>query len=212
MTPDREPLISLILYRLLKWIVFVPMLRLYCRGRVYGRENVPKRGRVIVVANHASDFDPPFVAISVHRPVAFMAKQELFSIPLLGPGIRLYGAYPVNRESPDRSAIRSAIEQINTGWAIGLFIQGTRTPDGRIPSPKLGAAMIAAKTQTPLLPVSIWGTHEMSPKGAKFPRPVPVTIRIGELISPPTSTKREELEAVTQQCVDTIHAMHDLKR
>ncbi len=72
--------------------------------------------------------------------------------------------------------------------------------------------MLASKAQVPLLPVSLWGTQAIIKKGSKFPKPVPVTVRIGKPITPPPSTKREELEAITQQCVDTIHAMHDLGR
>jgi len=209
MSRDREPWISLFLYHLFKWSVVAPMLRFYFRGRVYGMENVPKTGPLLIVANHASDFDPPLLSSSVRRPVSYMAKEELFRVPGLSQAIRWYGAYPVKRGSADRSAIRAAIAQLEAGWAVGIFLSGTRTPDGRIPEAKLGAAMIAAKTQTPLLPVSLGGTHRILPKGTKFPRPVPITIRIGQVISPPTSGNRADLEAVTQQCVDAIHALHD---
>lgn len=209
---EREPFVSLVLYHLFKWSVVSPMLHTYFRGRIYGAENVPQKGRLIVVANHASDFDPPILSSCVRRPVSYMAKEELFKVPVLSQAIRLYGAYPVKRESADRSAIRAALTQLEAGWAVGVFLQGTRTPDARIPSPKLGAAMLAAKSQTPLLPVSLWGTQAIIPKGSKFPRPVPVTVRIGEVITPPTSTKRQELEAITQQCVEAIHALHDLGR
>jgi 1-acyl-sn-glycerol-3-phosphate acyltransferase len=209
---DREPFSSLLLYYLFKWTVVSPMLNLYFRRRLYGTDQVPMQGKLIVVANHASDFDPPILSSCVGRPVSYMAKEELFKVPVLAPAIRLYGAYPVKRGSADRSAIREAIKQLDQGWAVGIFLEGTRTTDGRIPNPKIGAALIAAKTQTPLLPVSLWGTHKILPKGSVIPRPVPVTIRIGEVIPPPTTTKREELEAVTAQCTEAIHQLHDLGR
>ena len=212
MSRDREPIISLLLYHLFKWSVVSPMLHLYFQGRIYGAEHVPNRGNLIVVANHASDFDPPLLSNCVRRPVSFMAKEELFRVPVLAPAIRLYGAYPVKRGSADRSAIRAALQQLDQGWAVGIFLQGTRTGDGRIPNPKLGAALIAAKTQTPLLPMSLWGTQHILPKGAKFPRPVPLTIRIGQPIPPPPTSDRATLEAVTQHCAETIHAMHALGR
>lgn len=212
MPKDREPLSSLLLYRLFKWSVVVPMFRLYFRGRVYGQENVPQKGPLLVVSNHASDFDPPILASYVGRPVAYMAKEELFKVPVFGQAIRLYGAYPVKRGSADRSAIRAALASIEQGWAAGVFISGTRTPDARIHDPKLGAALIAAKTQAPILPVSLWGTQQIMQKGSVIPRPVPVTLRIGKPIPPPPSSDKEALQAVTDRCVEVIHQMHDLGR
>jgi 1-acyl-sn-glycerol-3-phosphate acyltransferase len=141
-----------------------------------------------------------------------MAKEELFRVPLLKQGIELYGAYPVKRGAADRSAIRAALNRLNEGWAVGLFLQGTRTPDARISNPKLGAALIAAKAKVPLLPVSLWGTQAILKKGSSIPRRVPVTVRIGQLIDPPPSTDRKDLEAVSQHCVTAIHALHDLGR
>ena len=212
MSRSREPVASLMLYYAFKWSVVSPVLHAYLRGRVYGAENVPQDGPLVVVSNHASDFDPPIVSCSMRRPVAFMAKEELFRIPVLKQGIELYGAYPVKRGAADRSAIRSALNCLSGGWAVGLFLEGTRTPDARITNPKLGAALIAAKAKVPLLPVSLWGTEAIFKKGSPLPRPAPVTVRIGQVIDPPTSTKREELEAVTQQCALAIHALHDLGR
>lgn len=209
---QREPRISLLLYHLFKWSVVSPVLHVYFRSRIYGAEHVPLSGPLVVVSNHASHFDPPIVSNCVTRPVAFMAKEELFNIPVLGKAIRLYGAYPVKRGAADRSAIREALALLEQNWAVGIFLQGTRTPDGRIPSPKLGGALIAAKAQAPLLPVSIWGTESVLPKGKKLPYPAPITIRIGQPIAPPQSTDRAELEAVTQRCTEAIHQLHDLGR
>ncbi|WP_346290912.1 lysophospholipid acyltransferase family protein [Sphaerothrix gracilis] len=208
---SREPVASLLLYYLFKWLVVSPVLHAYFRGRIYGAEQVPRQGPLIVVANHASDFDPPILSNCVRRPVSYMAKEELFKVPVLSQAIQLYGAYPVKRGSADRSAIRAALKQLEQGWAVGVFLQGTRTVDGRIDSPKLGAALIAAKAQAPILPVSLWGTHRIL-KGSSWPRPVPLTIRIGSVIAPPTSTDRQQLQSVTQQCTEAIHQLHDLGR
>lgn len=209
---SREPVSSLVLYHLFKWSVVSPVLHVYLRGRIYGSEQVPPIGPLIVVSNHASDFDPPILACCVRRPVAYMAKEELFRVPVLKQAIKLYGAYPVKRGSADRSAIRSALSLLEEGWAVGVFLQGTRTPDARISDPKLGAALIAAKAKVPLLPVSLWGTEAIFEKGSLVPRPVPVTVRIGQVIDPPNSTDRNELQAVTQKCATAIHTLHDLGR
>jgi 1-acyl-sn-glycerol-3-phosphate acyltransferase len=200
------------LYHAFKWSVVAPMLNVYFRGRIYGVENVPQEGRLVVVSNHASDFDPVILSSCVGRPVAYMAKEELFRVPILKQGIQLYGAYPVKRGSADRSAIRAALACLDAGWAAGIFLQGTRTPDARITEPKLGAALIAAKAKAPLLPVSLWGTEGIIRKGSAMPRPVALTVRIGEVIDAPSSTDRLELEAVTQKCAEVINGMHDLGR
>jgi 1-acyl-sn-glycerol-3-phosphate acyltransferase len=212
MSRSREPFASLMLYHAFKWSIVSPVLHGYLRGRIYGAENVPNEGPLVVVSNHASDFDPPILSCSMRRPVAFMAKEELFRIPLLKQGIELYGAYPVKRGAADRSAIRAALKCLEEGWAVGLYLGGTRTPDARITEPKQGAAWIAAKAKVPILPVSLWGTEAIFKKGSAIPRPVPVTVRIGQVIDPPASTKREELEALTQDCAEAIHALHDLGR
>jgi 1-acyl-sn-glycerol-3-phosphate acyltransferase len=212
MGKEREPLTSLMLYHLFKWSVVSPALHTYFQGRILGAENVPREGPLVVISNHASDFDPPLLANCICRPVAFMAKEELFRVPVLKQVITLYGAYPVKRGSPDRSAIRAALHSLEQGWAVGIFLSGTRTPDGRVTDPKLGAAMIAAKAQVPLLPVSLWGSDRIFPKGSAVPRPVPITVRVGDLIQPPSSSKREELEAVTKHCAETINGLLDLGR
>lgn len=208
----REPKKNLFFYHLFKWSIVSPMLHGYFRGRIYGVENVPQEGPLVVASNHASNFDPPIVSNCVCRPVAFMAKEELFKVPVLGQAIELYGAYPVKRSSADRSAIKAALSSLNEGWAVGIFLQGTRTTDGKITEPKLGAAMIAAKAQVPILPVSLWGTEKILQKGSSFPHLVPVTVRIGEAIDPPSSSKRDELQSVTEKCTEAINSLHALGR
>lgn len=213
MSRDREPPINLLFYHLFKWSVVSPLLHAYFRGQIHGAEQVPQDGPIVVVSNHASDFDPPLLSCCVRRPVAYMAKEELFRIPVFKQAIQLYGAYPVKRGAADRGAIRAALTHLEAGWATGVFLQGTRTVDGRITAPKLGAALIAAKAKVPLLPVSLWGTEAILPKGEKpLPRPVPITVRIGELVEAPPSTEREDLEAVTQHCADVINSLHALGR
>jgi 1-acyl-sn-glycerol-3-phosphate acyltransferase len=208
----REPLTSLLVYNLFNWMVVSPLFYTYFHGRVYGADKIAKTGSFLIVGNHASDCDPPILAVAMRRPVSFMAKEQLFRVPILKQIVTACGAYPVNRASADRTAIRNAISSIENGWLAGIFLDGTRTADGRIHQPKQGAALIAAKTQVPLIPVSLWGTDKIFVKDSSLPRSVPVTVRIGDEIDPPRSTKKEDLTEVTQKCTHAIHALHDLGR
>lgn len=209
---SREPWPSLALYRGLKWSLVKPLLTGYFRGRVYGQEHVPRRGPAIVVSNHGTYFDPPFLSCAMGRPVAFMAKEELFAIPLLSQAIRLYGAYPVKRGSGDRGAIRAALTALQAGWLVGVFLEGTRTSDGRIAQPKLGAAMIAAKAQVPLIPVALAGVEQIFTANSPFPRAVPLTIRIGPIMAAPASSRRQDLEKTTSDCQSQINTLLALGR
>lgn len=212
MEGKRESFANWASYHLLKWSIVSPALHTYWRLNIYGAENVPQSGGLIAVSNHASYFDPPILSNCVGRPVAFMAKEELFKIPVFKQGIQLYGAYPVKRQMGDRAALRAATTAIESGWIAAIFLQGTRSANGKITDPKLGAAWIAAKAQVPILPVSLWGTEKILIKGSALPKPVPITVRIGEVIPPPASTKKADLQAVTEHCAAVINALHDLGR
>ena len=212
MAEKRESFANWASYHLLKWSIVSPTLHTYFRLKIYGAENVPKSGGLVAVSNHASYFDPPILSNCVGRPVAFMAKEELFKIPVFKQGIELYGAYPVKRNTGDRAALKAATKAIESGWIAAVFAQGQRTKDGRITDPKLGAAWIAAKAQVPLLPVSLWGTEKILTKGSVFPKPVAITVRIGKIIPPPATSKKADLQATTQQCAQVINFLHDLGR
>jgi 1-acyl-sn-glycerol-3-phosphate acyltransferase len=196
-------------YRLISWLVVLPLYRLLFRGRTGGGTNVPMEGALVVVANHGSYLDPPLVGHALGRPVAFMAKAELFRVPLLGPLIRACGAYPVSRGAGDRAAIRTASERLAQGWAIGVFLDGTRQVDGQVHAPQLGAALLAARAGVPLLPVAIVNSHRaLGPHGAGL-RLVPVHLRIGTPIPPPASSRREDLERATRDAQAQINALLD---
>ena len=196
-------------YRLISYLLVFPVYRLLFRGRTAGNANVPLEGALVVVANHGSHLDPPLLGHALGRPVAFMAKAELFRVPLLGPIIRACGAYPVARGASDREAIRTATDRLEEGWATGVFIDGTRQSDGRVNAPQPGAALLAARAGVPLLPVAIINSHRALGTGGGGLRPVPVHIRIGTPIPPPASRRRADLDPVTRACQEQINALLD---
>ncbi len=196
-------------YGCVSYLLVFPIFRLLFRGQTIGISNVPKGGGLVVVSNHGSHLDPPILGHALGRPVAFMAKSELFKVPILSLIISACGAYPVNRGAGDREAIRNASNRLSEGWATGVFLDGTRQENGRVNDPKAGAALLAARTGSPILPVAIVNSHRAFPKGSLLPRFVSIHLRVGEIIQPPKTKKREDLTYTTKEIQISINSMLD---
>lgn len=144
-------------------------------------ENVPREGGLMIISNHASFLDPPLVAVSMPRRIHFLAKEELFHVPILSWLIPRLGTHPVRRGGADRKAIEDCRRLMSSGEALLLFPEGTRTMDGNLQEIKHGAVMMATDVENlSILPVYIDGSFRALPKGRIIPRPVKITVRIGE--------------------------------
>jgi len=146
---------------------------------VRGAENIPREGPVIIASNHAAHMDPPYLSQIMDRQLHMMAKEELFKVPVLGRYIRALAAFPVKRGTADRAALREAVERLRQGHVLGIFPEGTRSPDGRLGPAEKGFALLARQTGAPIVPVAIEGTNRILPKGAKWPHRHHVRITIG---------------------------------
>ena len=196
-------------YGCVSYLLVFPVFRFLFRGKLAGISNVPKTGGVVVVSNHGSHLDPPILGHALGRPVAFMAKSELFKVPVLSFIISACGAYPVKRGAGDREALRTASNRLIQGWATGVFLDGTRQENGRVNDPKAGAALLAARTGCNILPVAIVNSHRAFPKGSFLPRFVSIHLKVGELIPPPSTRKREDLVSTTKEIQLAINSMLD---
>jgi 1-acyl-sn-glycerol-3-phosphate acyltransferase len=188
------------------------MLRLFFRlfGGISasGTEDFPKSGGVILAPNHISYLDPPAVGCGLRRPVRFMAKEELFKPPLLGPWIRRVGSFPVRRGHADRKAIRQAIELLGSGEVVCIFPEGTRSTDGRLQEAELGIGLIALKSQAPVVPVAIAGTDKILPTHGKRLHRHRVSIAYGKPIAFPdlyeSGASREAMEEIGRRVMAAI--------
>jgi 1-acyl-sn-glycerol-3-phosphate acyltransferase len=174
-------------------------LRLFNRWEITGEHNIPESGPVVLVANHISLWDPPFLACSIRRPVHFMAKEELFNIPLLGRIIKALGAFPVKRGKPDRNALRLAAKYLENGEILGLFPEGTRSKSGELLQPHPGAALFALRSGAPIVPVGLIGTRTTFPLTIRGN----VRVKIGEPVVYPelynNKITNEDLERVSAE-------------
>ncbi len=131
------------------------------RLKIYNHENVPKTGPIIIASNHAAIVDPPFVSISIKRPIHFMAKKELFKNWLFGGIITALNAHPVDRGGSDRAAIRMTFNILKNDQPILIFPEGTRSDGINFLPARPGIGMIARRTMSPILPVYIHGSTRL---------------------------------------------------
>lgn len=136
--------------------VFTPLYRI----EVIGAENFPKDGGVLLCTNHIHNFDPPVVGITAPRPVHFMAKEELFSVPVLGKMVNHLNAFPVKRGMSDREALRKGLAVLKEGHVLGLFPEGTRSKTGELGKGLAGAGFFALRSQAHIVPCAIIGPYK----------------------------------------------------
>lgn len=134
----------------------------------------------MLAINHLSMLDPIIVGALIPRPIHFMAKRELFEYPLLGWLLPRVYAFPVRRGQADREALTHALAVLRSGGMVGIFPEGTRSDRARLLELQGGTAFLALKSGAPVVPIAIVGTELAMPRGARWPRRVKVSVRVGE--------------------------------
>jgi len=197
--------IQKLIYELVSKLFVFPIYKLVFKGYIVGRENIPPKDSFIMVSNHGSLLDPPFLGHALGRNISFMAKAELFKIPFLGFIIKACGAYPVKRGIADKNTIKTACKKLSNDNSIGIFIDGTRQKNGRVNKPKQGAALLAFKNQKLLLPVAIVNSHRLIRFKFFIPLFSKIVIKVGKPVQPPQSSSRDDLNYVTMHLQDKIN-------
>lgn len=142
------------LYRFFK-IILTPVFYLLFRIEVINKEKIKKDGAMIVCSNHTSNLDPLILFSIIPQNIYFIAKQELFEIPVLGWFLKKVGVFPVKRGAHDTKAIKTCISILKHNKTLGMFPEGTRNREGKKIEPKAGVILFAARTDSPILPISI---------------------------------------------------------
>ncbi len=144
-------------------LTIAPVTQVFSRLRVYGRENVPPRGGVVLALNHFHWLDPAAFGAASPRTIYYMAKIEAHRVPGLGQLIRSFGTFSVRRGESDRDAVRMMRTIVTDGHALGLFVEGTRQQSGVPGEVQPGAGMVAVQENVPVVPAAIHGTEHWRP-------------------------------------------------
>jgi 1-acyl-sn-glycerol-3-phosphate acyltransferase len=176
-----------VLYWWSKYVLLGPLMRLLARPTIEGLEHIPARGGAILAGNHLAVADSFLVPLLVRRRITYLAKREYFIQPgFIGWIKKVFftgvGQVPVDRAvgSESQAALDTATRLLREGKLLGIYPEGTRSPDGRLYKGKTGVARMALEAGVPVIPVAAIGTNKLNPIGSRMWRPHHVHIRIGE--------------------------------
>jgi 1-acyl-sn-glycerol-3-phosphate acyltransferase len=198
-------------YKLLKSFLF-PLLMLIFRPKVSGLRHVPSNGPVIIASNHLSFSDSIFMPLVVPRKVTFLAKSEYFTSPGIKGFIKkltfiALGQVPIDRSGGKRSeaALATGLKVLQEGHCLGIYPEGTRSPDGRLYKGRTGIARMAIDSGAPIIPVAMFNTAEIQPTGQVVPKVRRVEMVFGEpMYFTGDSTDQAVLRAATNQIMEKI--------
>jgi 1-acyl-sn-glycerol-3-phosphate acyltransferase len=195
----------------MKYVVLGPILRILYRPEVKGLENVPDDGAAILAPNHQSFLDDFLLPLVIRkRKVVMMAKADYFEKWYTAWFFKAAGCIPVRREggSASAKALAGGIDALAAGKLVGIFPEGTRSPDGRLYRGKTGVARMALEAHVPVIPVALVGTYQAWPYDRKLPKPGRVEIRFGKPLTfdrhYETPTDRFVLRSVTDEIMYEI--------
>lgn len=175
-----------VFYRVM-WLIVVPILRLYTRLTVAGREHLPAEGPYILAPNHRSYLDTPFAGTVRWKRMRFMGKDTMWKNKQFGWIFSALGSFPVSRGTADREALKRALAVLELGDPLVLFPEGTRKEGPTIQPLFDGAVYVAVRAGVPIVPVGIGGSERVMPKRARFVYPRKVHVEIGPPIYPPVA-------------------------
>jgi 1-acyl-sn-glycerol-3-phosphate acyltransferase len=201
-----------------------PLFRVFFRPQVTGEKNIPANGGALLASNHLSMCDSLFLPVMTRRRVSFLAKSEYFT----GRGlkgrakaafVRGTGLIPLDRENANAAAaaLATGVRAVRRGTLLGVYPEGTRSPDGRLYRGKTGVARMAVEAGVPVVPVAMIGTDKVQPVGRVIPRLRRVAIRIGTPLQPPATVddpalEQQQIRQFTDRIMSAIAALSGQQR
>lgn len=177
-------------------------LKLFYRFRVTGLENVPMDNRLVICANHRSNWDPVLISIAFPRQVHWMAKKELFKNKILSYLIYKLESFPVDRQDTDISAIKNALRVLKNEKVLGIFPEGTRVDTVDLNNAKAGTALLAIKAQSIVLPMYIGSTYKLFSKvNINIGKPIDLSDNFNKKLS------NEEYLNISKKIMESIYAL-----
>jgi 1-acyl-sn-glycerol-3-phosphate acyltransferase len=192
------------LYRTGRWIAWTGVRIAGVRVEVEGLDRLDQKETYVFMSNHTSNLDPPILLPLIPGRTSVLVKKELFRIPVLGRAMRMVSLVPVDRTKRERAveSLRAAGAVLRMGINMMVFVEGTRSRDGRLLPFKKGPFYLAIEAGVPIVPVTIVGAYELQPKGKLLSRSGVVRVVFHEPVSP-TSADRDQLVAVVKERISS---------
>jgi 1-acyl-sn-glycerol-3-phosphate acyltransferase len=177
--------------------------------KVYGVDNVPTTGGALLLSNHLSFLDPAVIGVQLRRPASYLAKSELFDVPVFGRVIPKLNAFPVRQGAGDIGAVRETIKRLKEGHVLTVFPEGARSLSGELEPLAGGFTLIVRKVDVPIIPVAIEGSFQAWPRGQSMFKSHPVRVKFGQ---PMDVQKMKPAEIVVKVETALRELIADLRR
>jgi 1-acyl-sn-glycerol-3-phosphate acyltransferase len=180
-------------------------LRFFYDAQMYGKENIPPTG-CILVSNHVSYLDPPLIGGLLDKPIYYLARKTLFSLPMMAKFLPTVQVVPIDQDKPDMVGLKRIIHLLKNNETVLIFPEGSRSYDGKLLPAMPGIGFVIAKSNVPVVPVRVFGAHEAWPRDEKMRLFKPIKVVVGKPIffAPVKEKSKEIYQEIGQKIMTAI--------